>query len=116
MKRICRRTTLLLALPIISSCGTFLNTFYDEHQTFVDTRNSEIGKNIDKVLSTSGRPTEQDFLEIVRVDEDTLEYRFETPTCAWAISADASTKKIDDWRFLGDSSGCTYKRFYEGPW
>ena len=99
-----------------SGCGTLLNTFYDEQQTFIDTRDAEVGENIDELLRHTARPREADYLNIVQVDSEFLEYRFASPSCAWSTTVSASTREVLSWRFLGDPSGCRYKKFYEGPW
>ena len=107
---------ILLCLSV-SSCGSLLNTFYDEHQTFIDTRNKEIGDNVDQVLRYSGRMQEQYYMDIELIDETILEYRFDTPWCAWSYYVNKHTQEIQSWKFLtDDTSGCRYKKFYEGPW
>lgn len=107
---------IILLTLCVSGCGTFLNTFYDEHQTFIDSWNSKVGKNMDKVLRSSARPHEKGYLKVTQINANTFQYHFNTPWCSWAVLVATGTKRIQSWSFLGDTTDCRYKKFYEGAW
>jgi len=100
----------------VSSCGSVLNTFYDEHQNFIHARNKALWDNVDYVLRYWDRKENQRYMDIILIDETILEYRFDTPQCAWSYFVNKHTQEIQSWKFLSDdTSGCRLKKFYEGP-
>jgi hypothetical protein len=113
---------MLTTLPIILGGCSAVNLLFDGKQVFVSERNSEIGKPISKVLSSTryypyweNQPThfKQHYKKVVEGEK--TEYQFSQSTCEWALVVSDRTNVVTAWRYIRDTPDCAYKQFHEGP-
>jgi len=115
--------TIVILFPFIGGCSA-INLLFDDHKVFENARNSEVGKQVTKVLKSShyydyweGNSHYHNFkeLEKIKVTGSISEYRFIMGKCEWALVVDVSTNVVREWRYLANEQECKYKKFYEGP-
>jgi len=119
-----KHITILLLCGLISGCSA-ANTFFDDHENFVNARNSEVGKNFKKVLSSAHY---YDYWEggehyfnhkkygVRTLGGEQKEYSFKSGMCEWALVVESAANTVSSWRFVSDREHCTHKQFYEGAW
>jgi hypothetical protein len=114
----------IIFMCVIAAGCSAINMLYDDNNVFINERNSEVGKEINKVLESvqyydywKGNELYYNHKKylIVPVDNNHSEYQFESGECKWALNVDDTTNVVASWRYIGNGAVCKYKRFYEGP-
>ena len=116
----------IISSLVLSNCSAF-NALYDDHEVFVNVRNSEIGKTLTKVLKSDKyywyweRNQGSDWAmqyRIVVISTEQTEYHFGLEGmgyCSWALIVNNRSEIVEGWKFTSYAESCRYKRFYEGP-
>jgi len=118
-----RVLVIFLLTQIITGCS-ILNLLYDEHQVFIDARNSEVGKKLKDVLRSThyydyweDNKSYSSHKNIITIPSDSAhtEYYFNSRLCNWALNIENESSIVVEWRFTAGEAECKYKRFYASP-
>ncbi|SFJ73458.1 hypothetical protein SAMN04488079_1014 [Methylophaga sulfidovorans] len=104
---------------LLASCST-LNNLYDQNKYFEQIRDSEIGMDIRTLFMSSPDYKSYQWGSPKYLTQELghgyREYQFAYGACKWGLKVDTNDGIIVGWRYIGDSSYCKYKKYYEGAW